>query len=213
MTGSNSAFNGYGRLLVGGTAFQPASLTYTTADSGQVLTTAAGMAAGLTVYRQVAVPNTGNDDFARTMDVLTNPTMSPISTTVEIVGNLGSNASTTVFATSDGTGVVSPNDQWIGLSGSGTPAIIDIIHGPTGLQPASVSVVGDNVEWTYSVIVPAGQTISLVYFTVVASSQATAVASANALVTGSGFGDQAAAFLSSTQLSSVANFGWLTAGA
>ena len=109
------------------------------ADSGQSVITASGTAAGLTVSREVTVPNTGSQDFARTVDTFTNSTGSSITTTVEIVGDLGSGAATTVFATSDGTGVVSPADQWIGTDGGGTPAIIHYIHGPSGLQPISVA--------------------------------------------------------------------------
>ena len=62
------------------------------------------------------------------------PTGSPITTTVRIVGNLGSDAKTTVFGSSDGTGVVSPNDLWIGtddnVDGGGTPAVIHYLRGP-----------------------------------------------------------------------------------
>ena len=104
-----------------------------------------------------------------------------------IVGNLGSDAATTVFATSDGTGVVSPNDQWIGtddaVNGGGTPAVISCIRGPAGLEPTSVSLVGDNLAWTYSITVPAGQTVRLATFTIQSMSRATAIAEANALVT------------------------------
>ena len=87
-------------------------------------------------------PNTGNEDFARTVDVFENPTASPITTTVRIVGNLGSDAATTVWTTSDGDTIIETTDQWIGTDdadGTGTPAIIHYIHGPAGLQPTSVS--------------------------------------------------------------------------
>ena len=208
--GSNNAFDGDGRLIVGGTAFQLAAPTYTTADSGQSVVTASGTAAGLTVSRKITVPNTGNDDFARTIDAFTNSTGSTITTTVTIVGNLGSDAATNVFATSDGTGVVSPNDLWIGTDdasdGSGTPAVIHYIHGPLGLRPSSVSVIGDNIEWTYNLTVPAGQTVRLESFTIVATTRAAAIASANNLVTPTGFGGQAAAFLGSSDLGSLVNF-------
>jgi hypothetical protein len=208
--GYNNAFDGDGRLIVGGTPFQPGTPTYSTADSGQSVITANGAAAGLTVSRKITVPNTGGQDFARTVDVFTNSTGLPVSTAVTIVGNLGSDAATNVFATSDGTGIVSPNDQWIGTDdatdGGGTPAIIHYIHGPAGLQPASVSVIGDNIEWTYNLTVPAGQTVRLAYFTIVNTTRAGAIAAANALVSPAGFGGQAGAFLSSTEVASLANF-------
>jgi uncharacterized repeat protein (TIGR01451 family) len=205
--GYEDAFNGYGRLMIGGALFQPGSLSDTLANSGQSVITASGTFAGLAVSREVTVPNTGSQDFARTVDTFTNSSASAITTTVEIVGALGSNAATTVFATSDGT-VVSPSDQWIGTDGGSTPAIISYIHGPSGLQPSTVGVTGANIFWTYSLTVPAGQTVSLAYLTIVAATPAAAVAEANALVTPSGFGGQAAAYLTASQLSSIVNFGF-----
>jgi autotransporter-associated beta strand protein len=192
--------------VVGGTIYQPSTATYTTADSGQSVLTASGTAAGMTVSREITVPSTGNDDFARTVDTFTNPTGSPITTTVQVVSTFGSTAAATVFATSDGSGVVAPGDQWIGTVDGGGPAIINYIHGPFGLQPSSVSVVGDNIQWTYNLTVPAGQTAQLAYFTILASTQAVAVASANALVTNSGFGGQAAAIPIQGETQSLANF-------
>ena len=213
LQGASNAFDGDGRLFVGGQAFRPALLGSTAGDSGRSVITGNGTAAGLTVSRRITVPNVGSQDFARTVDRFTNPTGSPISTTVTLVGNLGSDAATTVFATSDGTGVVGPNDQWIGTDdadGTGTPAVIHYIHGPAGLKPSSVSVNGDNITWTYNLTIPAGQTVELACFTIVNSSRTEAVAAANALVTASGFQNQAAAFLTSTDLSSLANFRFLT---
>ena len=124
-----------------------------------------------------------------------------------VVGDLGSGVNTTVFATSDGTGIVSPNDQWIGTDGgTGTPAVIQYLHGPAGLKPTSVAVTGSNISWTYNITVPAGQTVTLAYFTIVSTTPAAAIAAANALVTPGGFGGQAGAFLSTAQLSGLANF-------
>jgi hypothetical protein len=84
--------------------------------------------------------------------------------------------------------------------------VIHYIHGPLGLRPSSVSVIGDNIEWTYNLTVPAGQTVRLESFTIVATTRAAAIASANNLVTPTGFGGQAAAFLGSSDLGSLVNF-------
>ena len=204
--GTNNAFHGDGRLLVGSKPYSPTLLDSTLGDGGCSVTTGTGTAAGLTVSRKVTVPNTGSQDFARTIDTFTNPTGSPIATTVTIVGDLGSGAGTTVFATSDGTGIVSPNDQWIGTDGGSSPAVIHYIRGPAGLKPVSVAVTGSNISWTYNITVHAGQTVTLAYFTIVSPTQAGAIAAANALVTPGGFGGQAGAFLDATPLSSLANF-------
>ena len=48
------------------------------------------------------------------MDVFTNPTGSDITATVQIVGNLGSDAATAIFATSSGDTVLTSADQWFG---------------------------------------------------------------------------------------------------
>jgi hypothetical protein len=208
--GTNNAFDGFGRLMVGGVLFRPSQQTYTMpssgADSGQSVTTAAGTAAGLTIYRKITVPNSGSEDFARTVDYFTNSTGSDITTTVQIVGNLGSGASTAVFATSTGNASPSPADQWFGVDGGTGPALIFYLHSIYGLQPASVTVSGDNVVWTYSLTVPAGQTRELGYFTIQAGSTAQAIAEANALVEPNGFLDTAALGLGSAELADMANF-------
>ena len=86
------------------------------------------------------------------------------------------------------------------------PAIVIYLHGPLSLQPTSLTLNGDNLQWTYSITVVPGASVNLAYFTIVATTSAAAVAEANALVTGSGFGDQAGAFLSAAELQSLANF-------
>ena len=143
------------------------------------------------------------------MDTFTNPIGSPINTPVRIVGNLGSDASTTVFATSDGDLQVEPTDLWFGTDdadGTGTPAIIHSLRGPYGLQPTSVNVIEDDVEWTYDLTVPAGETKRLAHFTVLGTTRAEAISAANTLVTVNGFGGQAAEFLTPQELASLANF-------
>jgi Ca2+-binding RTX toxin-like protein len=69
-----------------------------------------------------------------------------------------------------------------------------------------VNVIEDNVEWTYNLTVPAGETKRLASFTVLGTTRAEAIAAANTLVTNTGFGGEAAAFLTNDELSSLANF-------
>jgi hypothetical protein len=211
ISGMTNAFNGDGRLMINGALFAPGTLSSTLSDSGQSLVTGNGTFSGLTVAREITVPDTGSQDFARTVDSFTNSGSTAVTVTVEYVGNLGSDADTTVFATSNGT-TVAPSDQWIGTDGNGTPAIITYIHGPDGIEPATVSVTGDNIQWSYQLTVPAGQTLRLADFTIVAANTAAAEAAANALVTSSGFGGQAAALLTPAQLQSLANFVNLAGG-
>lgn len=161
------------------------------------------------VSRTVTVPRVGPWDFSRTVDTFVNAESAVDVIEVKMLGNLGSDAATTVFATSDGDLLVEPTDLWFGTDdgdGTGTPAIIHLLHGPFGLQPTSVNVIEDNVEWTYDLTVPAGETKRLASFTVLGTTQAEAIAAANALVTNTGFGGQAAAFLTTEELASLANF-------
>ena len=203
--------NGLNRLQVNGTDYAPTA-SYALDDGGRTVLTGAATLSGLTVHREIAVPNVGNEDFARYVDVFENPTISPITTTVRIVGNLGSDTATTVFQTSDGDATIEPTDQWIGTDdadGTGSPAVIHYIHGPSGLQPTSVIRTGDNIEWTYTLTVPAGQTVRLASLTILNASRAGAVAAADALVSSSGFGGQAAAFLTDPEQQSLVNFGFI----
>ena len=210
MQGTDDAFDGMNRLQVGGADYTPAAAAASLTDNGQSVLFGSQTLAALTVSREVTVPDGSGQDFARTIDSFQNTTANNITTTVTILGNLGSDVATTVFATSDGTGVVSPNDQWIGtddaINGGGTPAVISCIHGPAGLVPTSVSLIGDNLVWTYSITVPAGQTVRLATFTIQSMSRATAIAEANALVTTGGLGGEAGLLLTPAVSASLVNF-------
>ena len=162
------------------------------------LVTGTATMAGLNVNREVTVPNTGTEDFARFIEVFDNPTGSPITVPARIVGNLGSNGATTVVTTSDGDALVETTDRWVltdDADGSGAPATVHLIHGPAGDTPTSLNVVGDNLEAIYSLTVPAGETARLAHFTILSETRAGAVAAANALAFLNGFGGQADAFL------------------
>jgi len=212
LQGTANAFDGLNRLQVGAIDYAPPLPAPGLVNDGRTVLTASQTLAGLTVSREITVPNTGSEDFARTIDVFTNTTGSPITTTVRIVGNLGSDDATTVWATSDGDTLVETTDQWIGTDdadGSGNPAIIHYIHGPRGLTPTMVGLVGDrgdNIEWTYDLTVPTGQTVRLAHFTILGNTRAEAEAAAAALVGDLGFGGQAAAFLTAPELASIANY-------
>ena len=205
--GYKNVADGDGRLIVGGLPFEADYTGFTRTDGGCTLVTTSTVMSQLKITRRITVPNTGAEDFARTIDVFENATDSDITTTVSVVGNLGSNAATRVFATSDGDTDVETTDTWIGTDGgAGTPAVIHYIHGPLGLKPTSVEVIGDNIRWTYDLTVRAGKTARLGYFTIVADNVWTAIGAANALVTDSGFGAEAASFLSTAELQSLVNF-------
>jgi autotransporter-associated beta strand protein len=211
--GSGNAFDGLARLEVAGQTYAPTAIDDFPIDGGRTLLTQALVIAQLYVSRKITVPAAGSQDFARTVEVLANPTDAAITTTVRIVGNLGSDGKTTVFATSSGDTVVETGDWWIGtdddVDGGGTPAIVHLIHGPAGVQPTMVGLAGDledNIAWEYEITVPARETVRLAHFTILADTQAAAEAAAGVLVTPGGFGGQAAAFLNQDELDSLLNF-------
>ncbi|MCY2989516.1 MAG: Ig-like domain-containing protein, partial [Planctomycetota bacterium] len=210
--GTHDAFDGLNRLRVAGQDYAPHIQPNDLTDGNRTVVTPQAMLGGLYVHREITVPLAGDEDFARTMDVFLNPTDKPISTTVRIVGNLGSDDATTVWKTSDGDRLVETTDQWIGTDdadGSGAPAIIHFLRGTVGLRPTTVRLVGDrgdNIEWTYDLTVPAGATVRLAHFTILATTRAEAETAAGVLVGADGFGGQAAAFLTPTELNSLANF-------
>jgi hypothetical protein len=74
------------------------------------------------------------------------------------------------------------------------------------LKPTAVSVVGDNVTWTFSLTVPANQTRELGYFTLQAADRAQAINQMNALLDANSFRDTAALGLNAGDLAALANF-------
>jgi hypothetical protein len=204
--GGKNAFNGYGRLFVGGVSFQPATSEIFMLDDNQTVETDETGFSGLFAIRKISVPNTGNEDFARTTDMFFNDSPAPITTTVTIVGNLGSDADTTVFATSDGDTLIEPTDEWFGTDGRGTPALIHYIHSQAGLKPTSIERIGDNIQWTYTITVNPQQVVELAYFTILGETRTAAIDAAHALISNKGFGGEAAAFLTDEEQQILLNF-------
>ncbi|HUP78871.1 MAG TPA: hypothetical protein VM260_09970, partial [Pirellula sp.] len=209
LQGYSNAFDGLNRLRVNGVNFQTTTES-TMDDGGRTIVTANSLLSNFVVRRELTIPSAGTQDFVRTIDVFTNSTGSSTTVPVRILGNLGSDASTIVFATSDGDTIVEPTDTWLGTDDAdpngGTPAIIHLIHGPGGLIPSQVSVIEDNVDWTYNLTVPAGQTKRLATFTILGNTRQQAIDAVNALINNDGFGGQAAAFLGQDESASIANF-------
>ena len=131
---SGDALDGLNRLQVLNTYFAPfASGPTIWQDLNQTITTPQQAISSFDVHREITVPNTGRFGFARTLDVFENPSDGSITTTVRIVGNLGSDAQTTVVATSDGDLEIEPTDQWFitddAIDGGGTPSVVHYLHG------------------------------------------------------------------------------------
>ena len=209
--GTGNAFDGLNRLRVDGANYiQPAHRRGTTADHDRTTVTWPAKMSELDVHREITVPVAGTADFARSIEVFHNPTEAPISFSASVVGNLGSDASTTVFATSDGDLDVEPTDTWFGTDdddpSGGTFAIVHLIQGPYGQSPTDVTIQDDNVGWTYDLTVDAGETVRLAGFTVIGDTRENALDSAMTLLDESGLGGEGGSFLTQDELDSIANF-------
>lgn len=142
---SGNAFDGLNRLQVGGAEFFSPKAGSEFFGELRVKTSTAIMS-GLEVHREILVPNDGNHSIVRTLDFFRNTESNSVSVPVRLFGNLGSDASTSVFATSDGDLIVEPTDVWFGTDDSdpigGTPAVIHLMGNDSGfvLKPTNVAL-------------------------------------------------------------------------
>ena len=125
--------------------------------------------AGLTVKRLAWVPATGGD-FARYLEVLTNPGSRDVTTTVSITGNLGSDSSTFISSTSSGDTILTTSDTWFAtddVDSSGDPSLAHVFQGSSAmLAPTTVSLSSDNIDYSWNVTVPAGGQVAFLHFAV-----------------------------------------------
>ena len=196
VSGNGSVCNGTGDafdvglyLTVNGTAF-PFSTRSMELTDRQVVSGPATLA-GLNVTRKVYIPAASGAGWARFLDELTNPTSAPITVTVRIQTNAGSDGSTAIFATSSGDTSFTTADRWLttdDTDGSGDPSVSHNFWGTSAtVTPSAVNMTvfdcagtqGPSVDFT--VTVPAGATRVLMYFAGQALNQATAQATARAI--------------------------------
>lgn len=83
-------------------------------------------------------------------------------------------------------------------------AIIHLLHGPDGLKP-NISLIEDNLRWSYSVPLAAQGTARIASFAIVASRREDAISAVNVLFNQTGFNPQALAFLTAEE-SDFVNF-------
>ena len=209
--GTNHAFDGLNRLQVGATFYQAGSLPVMANDARTIIMPSIDFG-GLGVHREITVPASGSQDFVRTVEVLRNLTGDAITQTVRLLGNLGSDAATSVFATSDGDLIVEPTDSWFATDDAdpdgGTPAVVHLLRGtsPQSLMPTSVQVVEDNVDWSFEITVNPGDIVRLATFTVMGTTRQQAIDAVSALLTETDFTGHAADYLDGAELASLANF-------
>ncbi|MEM6363212.1 MAG: FG-GAP-like repeat-containing protein [Planctomycetota bacterium] len=207
--GTTNAYDGLNRLIVEETQFSVSTGDYWLDDDEQTIVLGSLITDGIEVHREVSIQDSAGPALARTLDAFSNTLEMQTTISVRVVGNLGSDEETVVFSTSDGDTTVEPTDQWIGTDdqdGVDSPAIVHLLRSDGGIQPTSIDVIGDNVVWDYSLTIPAGETVRLAHFTVVADTRAEAIADAESLLDTNGLSEVATAFLSDEELSSLANF-------
>ncbi len=132
----------------------------------------------LTVQRTIWVPATGTHDYLRYFDTFGNGSSSPIPVTATYTGNLGSDSSTIVVATSSGDTLVSAADAWYSTHDSSsydTPTGCAWWDG-TALGPNTESLSSDSFTTTFQFDVPALSTVALMIFVVQETTRAAAQA-------------------------------------
>jgi hypothetical protein len=202
--GTNDAFDGGMFLSIGGVGFPPQA-TARFGQDNQLIVIGPAAIGGLQVTRQLFIPRTGGS-FARYVEVLENPSGQDVQVSLVISGNLGSDGSTFVMATSSGDQTVSAADDWFvtddGIGGD--PTMGFVLADPQALtQPENAGLSGDNFFYSYDVLVPAGGMAAVLHFASQSPNVAGATAKARELIELSG---RAREHLSADVLAHVVNF-------
>jgi hypothetical protein len=178
--GTSDAYDTGMALNVGGSYF-PASAAVSEL-AGRQWAFGPAVMSGLRVTRRVYVPAT--DAWARFLEEFNNPTAAPITVTVRIETNAGSDGGTNITASFTGDLAFTVDDRWLctdDSDGSGDPSLGHNFWGEGAtLRPTAVSMAvfdcaavnGPNVQ--FSLTVPAGQTLYLMHFGSQNTNQATA---------------------------------------
>ncbi len=120
---------------------------------------------GLQVSRRVYVPEAGQ--FIRYLEVFENPGDAEVEAQVRVIGNLGSDGSTTVLADASGDLLVGLEDQWFVTDDDGgfDPVLGFACYGEGEvLAPASLSLDFDDFTYGFTVVVPPGEQVALLHF-------------------------------------------------
>lgn len=159
--GGPDAYDGMYKLRVNGNGYS-GSVAGQSTDGREIRFTAfSESSSGLEVSRNVYVPTTGN--FARYTEILTNPTSSDVTVSVEVWGDLGSDSATVTLDSSDSYLITDDRDAG---AGGGDPTLLHYHSAVGSGQPATVTLVNnDDLSWSWPTLnVPAGGTVRLLYF-------------------------------------------------
>lgn len=166
--GDGDAYDNAWNIYVNGTIFNAGNIVDLT---GTRVTAGPVAMSGLNVTVEYFFSTTAG--VARIRPIFQNPTGSPITVTVQVPVNYGSDSSTVYEATSSGDTTVTTADRWVVSSqgssgeyntvvwyGPGTPAVTPSSYTTSVFDCADTQGLGAS----FSVTVPAGATRSLVFF-------------------------------------------------
>ncbi|MFN3200918.1 MAG: lectin-like protein [Bradymonadia bacterium] len=166
--GSNNAYDGGLDLVVDGTRYpSQGNGILEPGFDGRLVRLGPVTIDELVVTRQIYIPELEGAAFARFTEIIENPTEAPIEVDVALDTNLGSNA--TLIADSDGSSAVDIADQWLitddGQDGEGEPSMLHYVWGAdAAVQPSVLTQNEDDLDWTYTVLVPANSRVVLMHF-------------------------------------------------
>jgi Ca2+-binding RTX toxin-like protein len=169
--GLGDAFDGFPGIEVGGSSYSGAPANSCThEDGGREIAYPEDLLGGLQVSRKVFVPATGIA-FARFLSLLRNDTAAPVTTTYQFTGNLGSDSSTAIEATSSGDKTAAVGDVWAVSHDTADsppepedPVVLQVWAGtapgaPQGITSIAWPSTGDDApEVNWDVTVPPGAT-------------------------------------------------------
>jgi uncharacterized protein (TIGR03382 family) len=122
----------------------------------------------LSVRRIMYVPSTGAS-YARYLEVIENSGTTDTIATVTVSGNLGSDSSTILRSTSSGDAALTVADTWFNTDDGALwdPPLAHVFQGSSGaVRATSVSLSGDNINYSYSVPIPAGGRAVIMHFAI-----------------------------------------------
>lgn len=173
------AYDTFGGFRVNGTTFNPGQLAdVTTTAAGTRVVSATAPIAGLSATQEFTFFDA--TATARIILSLQNTTGAAVSVPVLFFGELGSDGSSQIIASSPGSLTSGlrwfVNDDQQSTPDTGDPALSVVLAGPGGRVQAAPAAVGPETEATYNVTVAPGETIRLMTFTELFGPRAPALA-------------------------------------
>lgn len=164
-TGDSDMYDNAWGIWVDGAPFAPPPFTV----NGNRVTAGPASLSGLDVSMEYLFSDV--IEAGRILATFTNPTGSPITVSVDVPANFGSDGSTTIVTTSSGDTTFSLADQWAITWDNSTEINTSVFYGPNGgvLPTAFTQTVFDcagpeGLGATFDFTVPAGATQRLMFF-------------------------------------------------